>query len=60
MLSDWLLLPIHFPCGNDRRVERYFDVTLRLAIEFDQTHDDLIALLRFLQRQDSNPRVADL
>src|ERR1700691_728600 len=55
-----LLLPIHFPRRSDRSVERYSDVTLRLALEFNQAHDHLIALLGFLQRQHSNPRIADL
>ena len=41
-------------------VERYFDIPLGFAIEFNQTHDDLITLLRFLQCQDPNPGIADL
>ena len=57
---DRLLLPVHFPCGNDCSVEGYFDITLGVAIEFNQAHDDLVTLLRFLECQDSNPWIADL
>src|SRR5216684_8515664 len=58
--SHGLFLPVDLARGRDGGAESYADVGLRLAIEFYQAHNDLVALFSFLQRQNSNSRVADL
>src|SRR5439155_238590 len=55
-----LLLAVHFARRNDRRGERHTHVLLRFSVQFHHPHDDLLALLGFLQRQNPNPRIAYL
>ena len=55
-----LLLSVHLACRRDRNGKRHSYVALRLAIEFNQAHDEFVAVLSLLQSQEPYPRIADL
>src|ERR1039458_4632042 len=55
-LPGW---PIDFIRGGDRRGERDPHVPLRPAFNLNQANDNHVSILRLLQGQNSNPRIAD-
>ena len=55
-----LLLPVHLASRENRRSKREMHILRRFAIQFGNTQDNLIAILRFLQREDANSGVIDV
>src|ERR1041384_7328518 len=59
-VADRLLLSIDLACRSDWSSKTDADIALCTSIEFNDTHDDLVAEFSFFHREDSDAVAADL